>query len=244
MIIYKTTNKNNGKIYVGIDTKNNPKYLGSGTILKHAIKKYGKENFYKEILDESMTLTLDEMLNLEVNWINKLDATNPEIGYNIRNSIVYNSSGENYKFTDEHKKKISESRMGVEPWNKGKTLTEGHKSKIGRTGEENGMYENIHTEETKKIISEKMSGENSPRYGTHHTKETKEYLSKCRKGVPLSEKGRKNRRRDDGEHNPMYGKIAIHNETENKMIKKENLESYLINGWKKGRLKINLYSGL
>lgn len=48
MIIYKTTNKINGKIYVGLDTKNNPKYLGSGKIIKFAIKKYGKENFEKK----------------------------------------------------------------------------------------------------------------------------------------------------------------------------------------------------
>jgi hypothetical protein len=51
MIIYKTTNLINGKIYVGQDSKNNPKYLGSGIVLNHAIKKYGKDNFKKEILE-------------------------------------------------------------------------------------------------------------------------------------------------------------------------------------------------
>jgi len=45
-------------------------------------------------------------------------------------------------------------------------------------------------------------------------------------------------------HREIEYHLLYHNETENKMIKKENLESYLINGWKKGRLKINLYSGL
>jgi len=47
-IIYKTTNKINNKFYVGYDTKNNPKYLGSGLLLKRAIEKYGQENFKKK----------------------------------------------------------------------------------------------------------------------------------------------------------------------------------------------------
>ena len=63
MVIYKTTNLINGKIYVGQDTKNNPNYLGSGKILKFALKKYGIENFKKEILEEC--LTLDELNELE-----------------------------------------------------------------------------------------------------------------------------------------------------------------------------------
>ena len=53
MIIYKTTNLVNGKIYIGKDKNNNPSYLGSGKILKLAIKKYGKENFTKETIEKS-----------------------------------------------------------------------------------------------------------------------------------------------------------------------------------------------
>ena len=40
MIIYKTTNLVNGKIYIGQDAKNNPKYLGSGVYL---VKTYTSE---------------------------------------------------------------------------------------------------------------------------------------------------------------------------------------------------------
>lgn len=47
MIIYKTTNLINGKIYIGFDSHNNPEYFGSGKLIKMALKKYGTSNFKK-----------------------------------------------------------------------------------------------------------------------------------------------------------------------------------------------------
>lgn len=51
--IYKTTNLINGRYYIGIHrTKNlEDEYLGSGFVLNDAIKKYGKANFKREILE-------------------------------------------------------------------------------------------------------------------------------------------------------------------------------------------------
>ena len=49
--IYMTTNLVNGKKYIGKQKGEiNDSYLGSGTLLLRAIKKYGKENFKKDIL--------------------------------------------------------------------------------------------------------------------------------------------------------------------------------------------------
>jgi len=72
MVVYKTINLINGKIYIGQDSKNNPKYLGSGVLIKKAIIKYGKENFRKEILE--FCNTHKELSNQETYWINKLNA--------------------------------------------------------------------------------------------------------------------------------------------------------------------------
>lgn len=51
--VYKTTNLINGKIYIGqhasIDIGND-QYIGSGDIIKKAIRKYGHKNFKREIL--------------------------------------------------------------------------------------------------------------------------------------------------------------------------------------------------
>lgn len=51
-IVYKVTNKFDGKIYIGCHAtiNNNDGYMGSGTEIKEAIKKFGKKSFVKETL--------------------------------------------------------------------------------------------------------------------------------------------------------------------------------------------------
>jgi hypothetical protein len=53
--VYITTNLINGKKYLGKHNGKHDDYLGSGTVLKDAIKKYGKENFEREIVKECLT---------------------------------------------------------------------------------------------------------------------------------------------------------------------------------------------
>lgn len=107
MYIYKTTNKVNGKIYVGkrvYRKKDDKSYYGSGTILKRAIKKYGKDNFVKEIIE--WCLTREELNQREIYWISKLDARNSLIGYNLA------SGGEGGNLGKEAVKKIGDALRG------------------------------------------------------------------------------------------------------------------------------------
>ena len=81
MIIYKTTNIINDKIYIGKDEKNDSRYLGSGKILKAAIKKYGRLNFVKEILEKCNNR--EELCEREKYWIQLYNSQNTQFGYNI-----------------------------------------------------------------------------------------------------------------------------------------------------------------
>jgi group I intron endonuclease len=119
MVIYKTTNLVNGKYYVGKDAANNPLYLGSGLLISQAIKKYGKENFKKEILESCITI---EYLNeREKYWIKTLNATNRKIAYNLTEG---GSGGPTWMYSPRKKellkifqdagKKFSQSKEGRE----------------------------------------------------------------------------------------------------------------------------------
>ncbi len=81
MIVYITTNLVNGKKYIGKDENNTKSYIGSGTEIAHAIRKYGRSNFIKEVLAECET---SEQLNeLETYYIEYYNAQKSDIFYNI-----------------------------------------------------------------------------------------------------------------------------------------------------------------
>lgn len=82
--VYITTNNINGKKYIGQKSykqKNWETYLGSGVILNKSIKKYGKENFSREIIEECETK--EELDQCEMYWISYYDAVSSEDFYNI-----------------------------------------------------------------------------------------------------------------------------------------------------------------
>lgn len=116
-IVYCTHNKVNGKKYIGSHSANNPKYLGSGIRLKIAIKKYGKENFEREILWEGPE---DYKREMEEYWINYFNAYKNPLFYNMSEKGVGMPTN-TYKFpkSEEIKQKISKSMIGKNTWSVG-----------------------------------------------------------------------------------------------------------------------------
>jgi len=110
--VYKITNLINYKIYIGKDKYNNPKYMGSGKILKLAYKKYGILNFTKEII--CFCDNEDEYNEREKFYIKEYNSFAP-IGYNIN---IGGKGGDNFKnHPDKEKvknvfKKLRESNVG------------------------------------------------------------------------------------------------------------------------------------
>jgi hypothetical protein len=164
MIIYKTTNLINDKFYIGKDTKNNPNYLGSGKYLHRAIKKYGIENFKKEILEACIDIkTLNER---EKYWIKETNAQ--KIGYNIADG------GTGGKTTPV-------------VWNKGKTYEElfgKEKAKAIKTKLVKSHLGHKQSKETKLKRAAKIRG-------IKRSEETKNKMSKSQKGNRVSEQAKK-----------------------------------------------------
>ena len=79
--IYKTTNLINNKHYIGKHNGKKPRYMGSGVILQQAFKKYGIENFTKQILFESESE--EELREKEIEFINKENAVRSNDYYNV-----------------------------------------------------------------------------------------------------------------------------------------------------------------
>lgn len=113
MVIYKTINLINGRWYIGKHQGNDPYYLGSGKILKQAIKKYGRNNFRKIVLEEVDTV---EELNIKESlWIDVSDALTDPMSYNL---VDGGTGGDRSKFIDYKNRKINDPGEPFRNWRK------------------------------------------------------------------------------------------------------------------------------
>ena len=105
--IYRITNKINGKTYIGQHKykKLNDKYMGSGRLIIKAKKKYGIENFEKEILEFDIP-DVDLANDWEQMYI-LFERAKGKAEYNIANGG--NGIG---TVSEETKRKISEALKG------------------------------------------------------------------------------------------------------------------------------------
>lgn len=155
MIIYKSTNKINGKCYVGQSTFSlerrkleHEKGSRKNKVILYfhkAIRKHGEDNFEWEILYESNSRK--ELNTAEMYYINKFKSFGKD-GYNLTEG---GGGSVGYKPTPETLKKISEkTKEGIAKSNK--SWSESHK------GKKNGMYGKEHSKESKQKMSKNRTG--------------------------------------------------------------------------------------
>ena len=184
-IIYKATNKTNGKIYIGQTTKSLKrrikyhKYNSKKTDnhFMRAVKKYGTSGFdWKIICDDILKEYLDEYEIFYIDFYSSYKY--------YYNSDLGGKGVRGYKYSAKDRKKISDGR-------KGKKLSEETKRKISKalTGRKRPPFSKEtreamsrgqrgkkgHTEESKKKISEANKGEKNGMYGKKRKPLTKEH---------------------------------------------------------------------
>lgn len=168
--VYKTTNKINGKFYIGAHrckTMHDP-YLGSGVALTKAIKKYGIENFFREIIyiaeNEYDMFEMEKQLiseNMGGNCYNMMPGGKG--GFDHINSTGMHLGEKNCMRQEDIKNKVTESAKKTKERNKDK-------------------YDAIAKENLKKAI-EANTGKKRPDQSEHmkvwakeYWKENKEFL--------------------------------------------------------------------
>lgn len=139
MIIYKITNKINGKIYVGQTTRSlNERILEHARhntiVVDKAMQKYGIDSFEIEQIDSASNI--DELNEREKYWIKYYDCVVPN-GYNQCNGGE-NTAGYHHK--EESKRKMSKTKSAIY---------------IGRN---NPFFGKKHSDISKKKMSEQRKG--------------------------------------------------------------------------------------
>ena len=165
--IYTFKNLTNGKIYVGQTNKPKKRLWehfqaaekGHDSLLCYAIRKYGKENFVFEVIEDCEDSLANER---EKYWISQFDSF--ENGYNMT------TGGDHFSLSDEAKKKIGDRFRG-------KHLSEEHKQKLreANKGKIPPCYE-----ETRRKRSESMKGKNTGPKSEEHRRKLSEARRKWR----------------------------------------------------------------
>jgi group I intron endonuclease len=182
--IYLVTNKVNGKTYVGQHKykKLYDGYIGSGALIKKAIKKYGKENFEIEYLETDLT-----DIN-EVDWFEQWYVTvlNPE--YNI----AQGGQGVRYRSTVTAQESLLKNReKNIRKWEDPQYRAWMMEKRAKRRGVPLPKSEEAKQHIKESIQKRKELGTYKPTMlGKHHSEETKKKMSDAQKGRPKPHEGR------------------------------------------------------
>lgn len=155
--VYRTLNTINEKYYIGVHKTSdiNDNYIGSGKIIKQAIKKYGRDNFKKEILH--IFDTADEAYEAERNLVNEAIVSDTKC-YNIQIGGIPTKEWDEDRKT--HYRNNVKSRLGSKH-------SEETKQKIATAAKNR-----THSKETKQKISLASKGRESYWKGKSQTPES------------------------------------------------------------------------
>ena len=198
-------------IYIIKCTKNNKVYIGQSVNIKHrfyehkgllknnkhinshlqnAFNKYGEEFFVFEVLEtiDENDYTKEKLDALEKQYISKFKSNERDFGYNIENGG--NGVG----------------MLGIETRKKLSLALKGNHNNA------NAWIGKHHTDETKKILSQKLKGRTSHWKGKT---QTAEHIEKARQ--------------------KKIGRVWVHNESDSRFVTKEEADILLNNGFVFGR---------
>jgi len=161
-IIYQTTNNVNNKIYIGVHSGNDPSYLGSGKLLKQAIRKYGKAAFTRTVLYEFDTI--EQAFAKEAEIVNENFIARDDV-YNIMpggKGMVAGPLNPNYG-----KRQSADWIARRTACHKNKVVTERQKQKqsLAMTGK-------IRSKKSRAKQSSSISGKHHWNYGQTHSEDT------------------------------------------------------------------------
>ena len=254
---YKITNIINGHFYYGIHSTDNldDGYMGSGTRLKTAYKKYGMENFEKEIL--KFFNTRREARDYEAEMVTET-LLKEDNCYNIKKGgDDFDLSGLVSVFDTKEKKNIFIPQERFYYKNiSGRYVAQMH-GKINVLRKEDNERLIITQEEFTKnkdkyITFGKGKVTVKDKYNNFYQVSVDDERYKSGELVPVWS-GRKHNAQDienmkktlkqinhqQGDKNSQYGTCWITNGKTNKKVKKEELDFYVSDGWHKGRYSEN-----
>jgi hypothetical protein len=207
MHIYKTTCLINYKVYIGMSTKDDKNYLGSGSVIKSAIKKHGKHNFKKEILEHCDTF--EKLCEREIYWVDyyknllKDDCYNVSSGGKGGNWKMWMSEDRVEEVLSNFKKANDLKKGKHSSWNKGLKYSEEMKKKLSKA--HTGKIQSKETIEKRrlKLIGKKRTQDQikkqsaaiKDRYKEGFSEEHIKNLSDAHKGIKMSESAKEKLRK-------------------------------------------------
>ena len=231
---YKIINNINEKYYYGVHNTNNldDNYWGSGIRIKAAIKKYGIENFTKEILKQFNTWK--EAFDYEELIVTEELLKDPNC-YNVQKGgrtggveTIDRRHKEIFKDHQKGKKNSQYGTMWVTKNNENKKIKKSELDNYLKSGWEEGRFINKSRKSKKKTFGIRRNDE----YLKVSKHELWDYLNN---GWILNTK--KGSVSQKGTNNSQYGTKWVHKDSSQLKIKANLVEQYINSGWKLGQLK-------